>query len=139
MNILESPYTNEHEPIHVHGRHAGRESRAEIIVQNGQVVGVQIGDVAAKRPLEDEMNSIGSTPKFLEITEAEYLSEYKIRLRFSDGKVRVVDFGPFLANQDTTDYRDLERFKSFRIEDGDLMWGDFRMIFPIIDLYNGQV
>jgi len=45
-------YTNEHEPIHVHGRHAGRESRAEIIVENGRAVRVEIGDVAGKRPLE---------------------------------------------------------------------------------------
>jgi hypothetical protein len=45
-------YTNEHEPIHVHGLHSGRESRAEIIVENGRVVRVEISDVAGKRPLE---------------------------------------------------------------------------------------
>ena len=45
-------YTNEHEPIHVHGRHAGRECRAEIIVENGRVVGIAISDVPGKRPLE---------------------------------------------------------------------------------------
>jgi hypothetical protein len=47
-------YTNEHEPIHVHGRHAGRESRAEIIVEGGRVVGVVFGEVAGKRPLEGQ-------------------------------------------------------------------------------------
>ena len=45
-------YTNEHEPIHVHGRHAGRECRAEIIVENGRVVGIEVSDVSGKRPLE---------------------------------------------------------------------------------------
>jgi hypothetical protein len=78
----------------------------------------------------------------LEITEAKYLSAYKIRLTFKDGAVRVVDFGPFLAkarNPDTTDYRDLRKFKSFRVEDGDLIWGDFQMIFPIMDLYKGEI
>ncbi|MGA2864633.1 MAG: DUF2442 domain-containing protein [Verrucomicrobiota bacterium] len=80
--------------------------------------------------------------KYLEIVEAKYVSGYKIRLTFNDGTVREVDFGPFLAkarNPDTTDYRDLRKFKSFRIEDGDLIWGDFQMIFPIMDLYKGQI
>jgi len=30
-------YANEHEPVHVHGKFQGRESRAEIIVLNGVV------------------------------------------------------------------------------------------------------
>ena len=79
---------------------------------------------------------------YLEITEAEYVSEYKIRLTFDDGIVRVVDFGPFLANArnpDTTDYRDLRRFKRFRVEDGDLIWRDLQMIFPVMDLYTGEI
>lgn len=80
--------------------------------------------------------------EYLEITRAKYISDYKIRLTFNDGTVRVVDFGPFLAkarNPDTTDYRDLRKFKSFRIEEGDLIWGDLQMIFPIIDLYKGEI
>lgn len=78
----------------------------------------------------------------LEIIEAKYISDYKIHLVFNDGTEREVDFGPFLAkarNPDTTDYRDLQRFKSFRIQDGDLIWGDFQMIFPIMDLYKGKI
>jgi hypothetical protein len=54
----------------------------------------------------------------------------------------LLDFGPFLAkarNPDTTDYRDLQKFRTYRIEDGDLVWGDFQMIFPIMDLYRGNV
>ena len=47
-------YSNEHPPIHVHGRHGGRESRAEIIVENGRVVRVEIGEVAGRRPLEGQ-------------------------------------------------------------------------------------
>lgn len=80
--------------------------------------------------------------RYLEITGAKYVSGYKIRLTFNDGTVRVMDFGPFLAkarNPDTTDYRNLRRFKSFRIEDGDLIWGDLQMIFPIMDLYKGEI
>ena len=45
-------YTNEHEPIHVHGRHAGRESKAEIIRENGRIVDILFRDIPGKRPLE---------------------------------------------------------------------------------------
>ena len=54
MGLWFTFYSNEHEPIHVHGKHAGRESRAEIIVANGHVVGVEIGSVPGKRPLEGQ-------------------------------------------------------------------------------------
>ncbi len=80
--------------------------------------------------------------QFLEVTEAEYISGYNLLLTFDDGTVRVVDFGPFLAkarNPDTTDFRDLKKFKSFHIQDGDLVWGDYQMIFPIMDLYRGNI
>ncbi len=29
-------YSNEHEPIHVHGKYQGRENKAEIIFENGK-------------------------------------------------------------------------------------------------------
>jgi hypothetical protein len=80
--------------------------------------------------------------QYLEVTEAKYVSGYKLLLTFNDGAVRVVDFGPFLAkarNPDTTDYRDLKNFIGFHIQDGDLMWGDYQMIFPIMDLYRGNI
>ena len=54
LGILIYFYSNEHEPIHVHGKHAGRESRAEIILANGRVAGVEIGSVPGKRPLEGQ-------------------------------------------------------------------------------------
>lgn len=45
-------YSNEHEPIHVHGRYQGRESKAEIITRNGEIIDIRITDVKGKRPLE---------------------------------------------------------------------------------------
>ena len=54
LGILIYFYSNEHEPIHVHGKHAGRESRAEIIVEDGRVVRVEIGEIPGKRPLEGQ-------------------------------------------------------------------------------------
>src|SRR5207237_10724816 len=50
--ILIHFYSNEHEPFHVHGRHAGRERRAEITLENGRITHIEFSDVAGKRPLE---------------------------------------------------------------------------------------
>lgn len=44
-------YANEHEPVHVHGFRQGRESKAEIIIVNGEIVSIQVSDVSGKRPL----------------------------------------------------------------------------------------
>jgi len=82
------------------------------------------------------------TTKYLEITEAKYVSDYKIRLTFNDGMVRVMDFEPFLrkaGNPEITQYRQMQKFKSFHLHYGDLMWGDYEMIFPIADLQRGEI
>ena len=44
-------YANEHEPVHVHGFYQGRESKAELVIENGVVVGIRILPVAGMRPL----------------------------------------------------------------------------------------
>lgn len=45
-------YSNEHEPVHVHGKCQGRECRAEIIVIDGEVDAVHFGPVAGRAQLE---------------------------------------------------------------------------------------
>jgi hypothetical protein len=45
-------YANEHEPIHVHGKCQGRESKAEIIVRDGSVTAIRYSEVAGRAPLE---------------------------------------------------------------------------------------
>jgi hypothetical protein len=80
--------------------------------------------------------------KYLEITEATYVAAYKLRLVFNDGKKRVMDFAPFLRraqHPDLTQYRQLRKFKCFHLDHGDLMWGDYEMIFPITDLHRGEI
>ncbi len=80
--------------------------------------------------------------KYLEITEAKYVSGYKLRLVFSDDTSRLMDFGPFLkqaGNPMFTKYRLMRRFKSFRLHYGNVMWGDYDMLFPIADLYRGEI
>ena len=54
----------------------------------------------------------------IEIQNAEYLSDYKIKLTFSDNKGKTVDFEPFLRkakNPMTKKYLDINRFKDFKL------------------------
>jgi hypothetical protein len=44
-------YSNEHEPIHVHAKSQGRESRAEVIVVDGNVTRVEFADQPGRLPL----------------------------------------------------------------------------------------
>jgi len=86
--------------------------------------------------------SVLSEPKLTKVTKAEYVSGCPIRLSFNDGVVRVMDFEPFLKkarNRMITKYRQLRYFKKFHLHCGDLMWGDFDMIFPITDLHRGEI
>ena len=52
FGILIMFYSNEHEPVHVHGKSQGRESRAEIVVQNGVVTDVRYSNMEGRPPLE---------------------------------------------------------------------------------------
>ena len=45
-------YSNEHEPIHVHGKFQGRESRAEIILVNGNVNEIRYTSTQGRAPLD---------------------------------------------------------------------------------------
>lgn len=45
-------YSNEHEPVHVHGKFQGRESRAEIILVAGVVEEIRYTGVAGRAPLD---------------------------------------------------------------------------------------
>ena len=45
-------YSNEHEPIHVHGKYQGMESKAEIIFVEGVFKEIRITEVKGKKPLD---------------------------------------------------------------------------------------
>ncbi|TXK20961.1 DUF4160 domain-containing protein [Pontibacter qinzhouensis] len=47
-------YSNDHEPIHVHGKYQGRESKAEIIFENGEFKEVRVSAVKGKEPLDSK-------------------------------------------------------------------------------------
>lgn len=76
------------------------------------------------------------------VQRAEHASEFRLRLTFSDGAQRMIDFGPFLRqsrNPLIQAYLDPAAFARFTIKDGDLIWDDYDLCFPIADLYEGRV
>ena len=82
------------------------------------------------------------TPAIIKIVDVKYISGFKLSLRFSDGKINEVDFEPFLKNSlhpDVKKYLDQRQFSRFSVKDGELMWGDFDLIFPLADLYEKTV
>jgi len=83
-----------------------------------------------------------TTHAVVEIKSVEPIGGYVLRLQFSDGKTVCVDFEPFLKQSQhpgIRKYLDASLFKTYRLEHGDLMWGDFDLCFPIADLYEGQI
>jgi hypothetical protein len=51
LGIIVFFYSNEHDPVHVHGRYGEFESKIEIIVKNGLIQDVHLRSVAGKKPL----------------------------------------------------------------------------------------
>lgn len=82
------------------------------------------------------------TPATINIVAAEQVADFRILLRFDDGTEQIVDFKPFLSNSLHPDIRawlDPARFSTFRLEYGELVWGDYELCFPMIDLYRNQI
>lgn len=78
----------------------------------------------------------------IEINNAKYLENYKLELIFSDGSKKIINLDKFLKNAKnpmTRKYLEKRNFKKFKIEYGDLVWGDYEMCFPIWDLYKGKI
>ncbi len=45
-------YSNEHEPVHVHGLHQGQECRADFVIVNGEIIEIVFSSVKGRMPLE---------------------------------------------------------------------------------------
>jgi len=82
------------------------------------------------------------TPATINIVAAELVGDFRIHLQFDDGIEQTVDFKPFLTHALHPDIRawlDPARFAAFRLEYGELIWGDYDLCFPVIDLYRNQI
>lgn len=98
----------------------------------------------ADRPPEDHAEDQVTLPHdaVIDIVRAEQLSGYSLKLSFSDGTERIVDFEPFLRasrNPMIRAYLEPERFANFRLEYGDLIWDDYGLCFPVADLYENTI
>ncbi|MBI4648082.1 MAG: DUF2442 domain-containing protein [Bacteroidia bacterium] len=81
-------------------------------------------------------------PNIFSIKEVKYLEDYKLRIVFSNGHINIVNFEPFIKkarNQMIIKYRDINLFKSFYIEEGNLIWNDYEMSFSLEDLYQRKI
>lgn len=76
------------------------------------------------------------------ITDVTPSGGYRLKITFSDGHVSDVDFEPFLRESkhpDILKFLDRERFDTYRIEWGNLIWGDYELCFPLESLYEGRL
>ena len=76
------------------------------------------------------------------VTQAKYLSQYKIHITFSDNTEQVIDFSGFLKtsrNPMTKKFLDEKLFQDFNIVHGDIVWNDYELCFPVADLYGGSI
>ena len=62
---------------------------------------------------------------YFDITNAEYLRDYQIKLFFEDGSSGIVDFSIYLDKKNIFRlFLDKDFFRAFHIEYGVLVWGD---------------
>jgi len=93
----------------------------------------------AKDNAENQMRLAEGT--VIDIVQVVRLTDYELKLSFSDGVERVIDFEPFLRrsrNPMIRAYLDQQKFASFRLEHGNLIWDDYGLCFPIADLYENN-
>lgn len=78
----------------------------------------------------------------LNIVSAKYVAPLSVEQQFSDGTVKIVDIGSFIKahpHPQYNSYLDEKKFKRFKIEMGNIVWGkNWDLVFPISALYNGK-
>lgn len=78
----------------------------------------------------------------ISVVTAIFIGDYAIRIFFNDGITKLVDFKNFLeksSHPSIKKYLDEDKFKQFKVIDGNLNWNDYELIFPVADLYNGSI
>jgi hypothetical protein len=78
----------------------------------------------------------------INIVSASQTGAHRLRLVFDDNTVQDIDFEPFLKHSHHPDiraYLEPERFSGFKVAYGELVWGDYELCFPIMDLYRNTI
>jgi len=76
------------------------------------------------------------------VVNAKHITGHILDIEFNDGHVSTVDFATFIfstGHPDYEAYKKIDCFLNFAIEDGNLNWDDYTMIFPTEDLYNNKI
>jgi len=81
--------------------------------------------------------------KIIDVISAQHVKDYKVRIKYSDSKENTVDFHDFLFSHPHPSYnhlKEVDNFKRFWIEDGNIVWDEnWNFIFPIADLYYNRL
>lgn len=79
----------------------------------------------------------------ISIIKAEYAGNLSVKIWFDDDTSQIINIGEFIKKHPHPQYNkylDEKRFKQFKIENGNVVWGNnWDLIFPIDQLYNGVV
>lgn len=78
----------------------------------------------------------------LEVESAKYLSDYVLRIKFTNGVENLVDFKPFILKSmhpSIKKYLNENYFSDFKVINGNINWNDYELIFPIKDLYMNNI
>ncbi len=67
-------YSNEHEPIHVHGKYQGYESKAEFTIIEGKITEITIKEVRGREPLP--INELKEFKKFVDAFKSEIVQKW---------------------------------------------------------------
>ncbi len=89
-----------------------------------------------------EYKNTEENTEVLKVKQANYLSDYAIRITFNNGVEKLIDFKPFLSKSlhpSIKKYLNEKLFSNFAITDGNINWNNYELIFPISDLYNGKI
>ena len=118
-------YSNEHEPIHVHVQHGGKESIFELIIMYGKLIEVKTREKHGLDPLSNKDQR----------TAIEFIEKYHKNI--IDKWIKFIRRHP---HPQYNKYLDPKRFKKFEIENGNIVWGkNWDLIFPLEQLYAGKI
>jgi Protein of unknown function (DUF2442) len=76
------------------------------------------------------------------VERARGVGRYVLEIVFSDGTTKRVDFEPFLRSSgipEASTFLDETKFRRFKVLGGNLIWGDFAMLFPVSQLHAGEI
>ena len=62
---------------------------------------------------------------FFDVKEAQYIDNYKIKLRFEDGSTGIADLSDYPSKKNVfRAFLDMNYFREFRVEYGTIIWGN---------------